>query len=93
MSHATNAGQLNLGILRRAWREPIALELSDAAWMRVRAARMTVEEVIVTARRREESLQNVPISITPFSGTAIEQRDLQTLEDKIDTALPCMENF
>ncbi len=40
-----------------------------------------LEEVVVSARRREESLQSVPISITPFSGVDLERRDLRTLED------------
>jgi iron complex outermembrane recepter protein len=40
-----------------------------------------LEEVTVTARRRQESLQSVPLSITPFSGIQIEQRDIHSLED------------
>ncbi|MEH6589821.1 MAG: TonB-dependent receptor [Halioglobus sp.] len=40
-----------------------------------------LEEVIVTARRKQESLQSVPLSITPFSGIQIEQRDIHSLED------------
>lgn len=33
-----------------------------------------LEEVIVTARRRDESLQQVPLAITAFSGTELEAR-------------------
>jgi len=40
-----------------------------------------LEETIVTARRRTESLQTVPLSITPFSAIQLEQRDIHTLED------------
>ncbi len=40
-----------------------------------------LEEVIVSARRRSESLQEVPIAITAFSGLQIEHRDLRNLED------------
>ena len=40
-----------------------------------------LEEVVVSARRRDESLQEVPLSITAFSGTQIVQQDLHTLED------------
>ncbi|MEH6605068.1 MAG: TonB-dependent receptor [Pseudomonadales bacterium] len=40
-----------------------------------------LEEVIVSARMREESLQDVPLSITPFSMEDIERRDLVNLED------------
>jgi iron complex outermembrane receptor protein len=37
------------------------------------AAARTLEEVVVTARRREESLRDVPLSITAFSGEALER--------------------
>ena len=32
-----------------------------------------VEEIVVTARRREESLQDVPISVTAFTADALDQ--------------------
>ena len=40
-----------------------------------------IEEVVVTARKRSESLQEVPLSITPFSADTMERRDLVNLED------------
>ncbi len=40
-----------------------------------------VEEVLVTARRRTENLQDVPISVTAFSGEVLEQRGMYFLED------------
>ena len=33
-----------------------------------------LEEMVVTARRREESLQDTPLSITAFSGDMLQQR-------------------
>lgn len=41
----------------------------------------TLEEVVVTARKREESLQDAPISITAFSGEGLEQRNITGLAD------------
>lgn len=41
----------------------------------------TVAEIIVTARRREENLQTVPVSITAFTAEALEQRSLESLSD------------
>ena len=38
-----------------------------------------LEEIVVTARRREESLQDTPISITAFSGDMLEQRQINQL--------------
>ncbi len=39
-------------------------------------AEFELEEVIVTAQRREENLQNVPVSITAFSATQIEELNI-----------------
>lgn len=36
------------------------------------AAQATIEEIIVTAQKREESLQDTPISVTAFTGRTIE---------------------
>lgn len=40
-----------------------------------------VEEVIVTAQKREQSIQEVPISISAFSGDFLEESGVKTLED------------
>jgi iron complex outermembrane receptor protein len=40
-----------------------------------------IEEVVVTARKREENLQTTPISISAFSGEALEARGITNLEE------------
>jgi iron complex outermembrane receptor protein len=40
-----------------------------------------LEEVIVTAQKRAESLQDVPISITAISGNKISEVNIQTMGD------------
>ncbi len=40
-----------------------------------------LEEVMVTARRREESLQEVPVAVAVVDAEAIEQRSLQSIDD------------
>jgi len=40
-----------------------------------------LEEVVVTARKREETLQEVPIAVTAFSAEALENIGFKTLED------------
>nr|WP_241263150.1 TonB-dependent receptor [Parahaliea mediterranea] len=40
-----------------------------------------LEEVVVTAQRREQSLQDVPISITAFGAAQIEKQNLQSATD------------
>ena len=43
-------------------------------------AQIQLEEVIVTATRRTESLQDVPISVNAVSGTKMEQVGITNLE-------------
>jgi iron complex outermembrane receptor protein len=45
------------------------------------ADRASLEEIVVTARRREESLQDVPISVTAFSATDISRNMMDGVED------------
>ncbi|MFZ5706618.1 MAG: TonB-dependent receptor [Pseudomonadota bacterium] len=44
-------------------------------------------EIVVTARRREESLQDVPVSVTALSAAQIQKYDMTSLE-KISTQTP-----
>jgi iron complex outermembrane recepter protein len=39
-----------------------------------------LQEIVVSARRREESIQNVPISIAAFSGNSLEERQITTTQ-------------
>ncbi|MGC3982939.1 MAG: TonB-dependent receptor [Steroidobacteraceae bacterium] len=47
----------------------------------------TLEEIIVTARKVEENLQDTPIAITAFSGAALEDRQIFS-SDQIDQVVP-----
>ncbi|MDB5725176.1 MAG: TonB-dependent receptor [Novosphingobium sp.] len=46
-----------------------------------------LEEIVVTARKRTESLQDVPVSVTAISAQTIERRDLSSLE-RVAAATP-----
>ena len=46
-----------------------------------------MEEVVVTSRRKDESQQDVPLSVTAFNSEAIEQVKPTTLRD-FDTLAP-----
>ena len=50
---------------------PAAAEQSDAG----------VEEIVVTARKRREKLQEVPIAISALSGAQLQRRDVQSVMD------------
>ena len=58
-----------------------ATGLSGAAF----AAEGAIEEILVTARLREESLQDSPIAVTAMSGESLEQMNLANLEDIAQT--------
>ncbi|MEQ9395736.1 TonB-dependent receptor [Haliea sp.] len=53
---------------------------SGAASAQQDANRVMIEEVVVTSRRREESLQDVPVSITAFSADSIERNMFKGIE-------------
>jgi len=40
-----------------------------------------MEEIVVTARKREESLQDIPVAVTAFSAEAIQSMGVQSLQD------------
>lgn len=46
-----------------------------------------IEEIIVTARKREESIQDIPVSIAALSAEQIERQDISSLE-KLSAKLP-----
>ena len=61
--------------------KPLALSLAIAAIsVPVQAEQLTLEEVVVTAQKRAESLQDVPISVVALSGETIDKAGITTLE-------------
>ncbi len=44
-------------------------------------AQSTLEEVVVTAQRREQSMQDVPVSVTAFTGAEIERINIRSARD------------
>lgn len=46
---------------------------------------LSLDEIIVTARKREENLQDVPLSISVTTAVQIEQRGIKTVQDLIQT--------
>jgi iron complex outermembrane receptor protein len=53
---------------------------------------LVLEEVVVTAQKREETVQDVPISITAMSATDLERRGVQNVGDLIN-AIPNMGGY
>src|ERR1700722_9027112 len=44
-------------------------------------AHAQVAEVVVTARKREENVQNIPVAVTAISGQQVQQYNLSAVED------------
>jgi iron complex outermembrane receptor protein len=61
--------------------EPGEAEASEQAAEAPRAGARAVEEIVVTARRREESLQDTPIAVSPFSAETLEARQIRQTMD------------
>jgi len=80
---APNAGDASVAETRMssttatAQRTPLAADDGQAA----------STDIVVTARRRDERLQDVPVSVSAFSTEALERSTIQTLQD-INTITP-----
>ncbi|HLG88212.1 MAG TPA: TonB-dependent receptor [Alphaproteobacteria bacterium] len=61
---------------------PIAFHPAAAQPAQQAAAGATdLEEIVVTARRRAENLQQVPVSVTAISGATLQEQHVQTLQE------------
>lgn len=65
-------------------KKSIAVALALAAAVPVGAQQAddgALEEIVVTARRRSESLQTTPVAVTAFTAEALESRNVDTLDN------------
>jgi iron complex outermembrane receptor protein len=63
--------------------------LADETPERSSGFNAVIEEVVVTARRREEGLQDAPIAISAYTGDALDYRGITTL-DEISRFVPSL---
>ena len=69
--------------LRRSFNNSLMFPLTVFGFLAVAngaAGAQAVEEIIVTAQKREQSLQDVPISISTFTGEFLEDSGIDTLQ-------------
>ena len=59
----------------------VAVSIATPVHAQQAGSSAVIEEITVTARRREENLQRVPVAITAFSATDIENRNIENTED------------
>jgi outer membrane receptor protein involved in Fe transport len=62
-------------------RSVFALGLLSATALGIETAYAQIEEIIVTARKRAESLQEIPLSVTAFTATEIERSGIARIDD------------
>lgn len=70
--------------LALAWGAALALLIVDAVMARAQTepeARRSVEEIVVTAQKREESLQEAPLSVSALTGDQLEQIGFYDVND------------
>lgn len=71
--------------------KPVGVELASAAWMlglisspvaiAQSSVQLQIEEVVVTARKRDEAITDVPETITAYSGRHLEKAGIKNLDD------------
>lgn len=72
----------------RAWRQvlwisPLAISLAVPAVGQSQGGVSAIEEIVVTARKREETLQNVPLPVTAITADQIALSGIKDVEDAI----------
>lgn len=82
MSAYASCGALRLSIAAiLATQLPMQAGAQSSEQAGAEAAVTSIESVVVTARRREESLQDVPVAITALTADQLQTQNVRTLED------------
>src|SRR5271154_2436332 len=63
------------------WFAPHVLAADAGAAAPADSSASSLEEITVTARRKEESLQSVPVSITAFTAETLREQSISTTQD------------
>ena len=71
LAHAVLSGLVSLGWVGTSYSAP------------ERAGSASLEEIIVTAQKRSQSLEEVPLSIQAFTGDALEQSNIRDFSELI----------
>ncbi|MBN1238970.1 MAG: TonB-dependent receptor [Gammaproteobacteria bacterium] len=92
-SMQTGEREVKTPVQRRGFLASLAMLFgaqSEALAQAPEARPAVLEEVVVTARRRAEDLQDVPVAVTALSADALERRQIQTTTD-LDRVTPSMQ--
>jgi len=67
--------------LHGLWVVPVTVCLAGPVMAQAPDAGVALEEIVVTARKREENLQDVPIAVTAISGETLQREGVKSVED------------
>ena len=65
-------------------------QVDDGKKVPATAQRASLEEVVVTARRREENIQETPVAVSAFGAEALQERGIGNVQD-LANAVPSLE--
>jgi iron complex outermembrane recepter protein len=54
---------------------------APVAWSQESQASSGLEEIVVTATRREQNLQDVPLAVVAFTGDMLQRQNIENMED------------
>lgn len=72
---------ISLPAFAQSAEEPIAPAATEEAATAAPTNQITLDEVVVTAQKRSENLQDVPLSVSAIGAEAIEERQIASFED------------
>jgi iron complex outermembrane receptor protein len=65
---------------------PVRAQGTGAPSVADESSEQPLQEIVVTAERRSSKLQETPLAVNPISGSELEERNIQTMQDLASTA-------
>ena len=84
---AASLAALSVALAAPAWAQDSAAQPAAAAPQRAAADEGRITDIVVTARRQEESLQSTPVSVSALSAQTLDQLNFKSV-DKLSQLVP-----
>jgi iron complex outermembrane recepter protein len=84
---ATRRNRLNAAVRGALWSAALGATVISPARSQAPDSPVQLEEILVTARKREESLQNAPVAVTALTAAALDRQQIVSTED-LDRVTP-----
>lgn len=86
-SFATRRNRLSTAVRGALWSAALGAAVISPAHSQAPDSAAQLEEILVTARKREESLQNAPVAVTALTAAALDRQQIVSTED-LDRVTP-----